>query len=511
MPTFKPDSSFFRKIAIGAVGTRAVCEDLNQHQHTTAELERGSTDTKLWKDVKRKRVRIPDLVCTTCGLRIESRAKSRPELSMSHSPTETERSWDFGMVDTDVVAFPVCGAVGEQYWSRGKLNEDASYWHERNWVKWKAEQHVNYFSVSAFRATPFVKIARKGVTEGSELTIGWPATFATYDGVVARIEEGRVSIQRATDRRTFTRAIKTGQQTAVQIGQTVSLHEVIASTVLPIQATVLRCPGRLAQEHIARLLASRERTQRFTGVKLARLRGDASYSEAVAALLQDCEEDIYVKLESAAYLSAACGQSLAENIDRYLASPDPQIRLESVITLGETATRQAGEMLSSILDDQQVPYFLRSAAAWSLARMGGEQAIRRLIRAFADVDFEIRQEALDSLVTLSAGAVPFLIASLREAEDDAVRAGSAEVLRQYSNNPAFPVGELVEILSAVGSPWPVWLAGMVPRDRIAGAVAPLQDTHPQLHYAITVLWSFVESWIARKWELRPRAEFPEDH
>ena len=107
--------------------------------------------------------------------------------------------------------------------------------------------------------------------------------------------------------------------------------------------------------------------------------------------------------------------------------------------------------------------------------------------------------------------MPFLIASLREAEDDAVRAGSAEVLRQYSNNPAFPVGELVEILSAVGSPWPVWLAGMVPRNRIAGAVAPLQDTHPQLHYAITVLWSFVESWIARKWELRPRAEFPEDH
>ena len=166
MPTFKPDSSFFRKIAIGAVGTRAVCEDLNQHQHTMAELERGSTDTKLWKDVKRKRVRIPDLVCTTCGLRIESRAKSKPELSMSHSPTENERSWDFGMVDTDVVAFPVCGAVGEHYWSRGKLNEGASYWHERNWVKWQAEQHVNYFSVAAFRATPFMKIARKGVTGG---------------------------------------------------------------------------------------------------------------------------------------------------------------------------------------------------------------------------------------------------------------------------------------------------------------------------------------------------------
>src|SRR5208337_5131094 len=94
---FKPDSSFFRKIAIGAIGSRAVCQDLSRHGHNAIELERGSTDTKLWKDVKRKRVRIPDLVCTICGLRIESRAKSKPELSMSHSPTETERSWDFGM------------------------------------------------------------------------------------------------------------------------------------------------------------------------------------------------------------------------------------------------------------------------------------------------------------------------------------------------------------------------------------------------------------------------------
>ncbi len=166
MPAFKPDSSFFRKIAIGAVGTRAVCVDMNQRQHTMVELERGSTDTKLWKDVKRKRVRIPDLVCTTCGLRIESRAKSSPALSMSHSPTEMERSWHFGMVDTDIVAYPVCVAVDERYWSSGKLNESASYWHERNWVKWQAERHINYFSVAAFRAVPFVNLPRKGSLKG---------------------------------------------------------------------------------------------------------------------------------------------------------------------------------------------------------------------------------------------------------------------------------------------------------------------------------------------------------
>ena len=106
--SFKPDASFFRKIVIGAVGTRAVIADLAPHGHRFIELERGSTDTKLWKDVKRKRVRIPDLLCLNCGTRIECRAKTDLELAMSHSPTDAERAWDFGMVDSDWIAFPVC-------------------------------------------------------------------------------------------------------------------------------------------------------------------------------------------------------------------------------------------------------------------------------------------------------------------------------------------------------------------------------------------------------------------
>ena len=84
----KPDSSFFRKIAIGAIGTRAVVDDLAAHGHQVDELERGSTDTKLWKDVKRKRVRIPDLVCRCCGLRIESRAKTKAELYFACAETD---------------------------------------------------------------------------------------------------------------------------------------------------------------------------------------------------------------------------------------------------------------------------------------------------------------------------------------------------------------------------------------------------------------------------------------
>src|SRR5438128_731347 len=149
--SFKPDASFFRKIVIGAVGARAVISDLGTHGHQFVELERGSTETKLWKDVKRKRVRIPDLICPRCGTRVECRAKTDLELAMSHSPTDAERAWDYGMVDADWIAFPVCVAVEEADWSAGGLDRGVSYWRQKNWVRWQSGGFTNYFTVAAFR------------------------------------------------------------------------------------------------------------------------------------------------------------------------------------------------------------------------------------------------------------------------------------------------------------------------------------------------------------------------
>ncbi len=147
----KPHSSFFQKIALGAVGSRHVAQELERLGHRMAELERGATGTKIWKDVKRKRVRIPDLICDLCGLRVESRAKTRPELSMSHSPSNHERAWDFGMVDADIVAFPVCKASEETHWSLGRLDDHVSSWHERKWIRWRPEGKVNYVRVARLR------------------------------------------------------------------------------------------------------------------------------------------------------------------------------------------------------------------------------------------------------------------------------------------------------------------------------------------------------------------------
>ena len=454
----KPDSSFFRKIALGAVGSRRVAEDLDRRGHRIAELERGAMDTKLWKEVKRKRVRIPDLVCERCGLRVESRAKTKATLSMSHSPTAQERAWDFGMVDADVVAFPVCKARDESQWSAGRLSEPISYWHERNWIRWQPEGKVNYVRVSRFRAVPQGSVATKGVTEGSETSVAWQARFSSRDGVVETVEGQRITIVRAGDGHRHTQTVPTALRIVVAQGDDVALNQIVASEVRPETDHDLRCTGALPERHLPRLLASRERTQRFTGVKLARLRG-----------------------------------------------------VEAVIALGEAGTGECVGMgmLSAILDDANRPYFARSAAAWCLSRIGGTEACRRLVRAFGDVDRNLRAEALEGVVSVNSGAVPVLLDGLRQV-DPAIAVGCAEALRQHGTLSADSIREIsAQLADPNPSVWVVWLAGHLPRERLAGAVAHLQRTAPELHYAITLLWSFVESWVARRWELRPGAGLPD--
>jgi hypothetical protein len=500
---FKPDSSFFRKIAIGAVGTRAVVADLATHGHQIDELERGSTDTKLWKDVKRKRVRIPDLVCRRCGLRIESRAKTKAELSMSHSPSDEARAWDFGMVDADWVAFPVCEPSREESWTASRLGATESYWHERDWIRWQTGGRINYFTVASFRAVPSTKSTTKGVTEGSETAISWPATFATRAGTIDSITGRKLTIWPLDGGRRTSRSIPLNQQILVESGETIEVHQVLGSAVSAIARVNLSCPGRLPRRHIAYLLSSRERTQRFTGIKLARLRGESGYQVAARELVADNVEDVYIRLEAASYLTSVCGESAHALFRPHLESLDSQARLETVIALGEASTHEAVEILSELLDDSGQPHYLRSAAAWCLGRIGDGASIERLMRAFADVNPSIREQALESLAFLGASATSILLSGL-ELDDPAIAAGAAEALRQQQPLSRAVIEQLARGLrSEDPSPWSVWLFGHLPRDQVASAIADLQQAAPPLHYAISLLWSFVESWIARHWELCP--------
>ena len=104
---FKSDDSFLRKLAVGAAGTNVTIATLKSMGFKPIELERGSTGFKIWKKIKIKRVRVPDVLCLNTGLRFESRGKTKLEISMSHSLNDPKRSWDAGMRDDDLVSIVV--------------------------------------------------------------------------------------------------------------------------------------------------------------------------------------------------------------------------------------------------------------------------------------------------------------------------------------------------------------------------------------------------------------------
>lgn len=496
---FKPDFSFFNKIVLGAVGSNAVRRDMAEHGFDLVELERGATDAKIWKEVKRKRVRIPDLVCTRTGLRVESRAKSKPALQMSHSPDEAERAWDFGMVDEDWIAFPVCHAVSEAAWARGEYESDLSYFRQRVAERWEPIGMINYLTVGEFRRVRHARGSRKGVVEASEYSIEWAAQFSTRTGPVRYVEGQKVSIENE-EGRAYTWTCPQELEILVQKGDLVRQNQLFASSVSPVTPSRDTVPDLDSDELGRRFLGSKERTMRFTGVKLARLRSDRAHERTIRALAEEPDEDLYVRLEALAYLSAVAGDPVGDLFGGYLATAVEETALEAVITIGEVQTRDAVDVLGGLLLDDEQPFFLRSAAGWSLGKMSDSAASEALIRAFSDQSLEIREEALQGLVSLGQYARDNLLSGVGH-QDPEVAAGCAEALRQQQDldGPA-----IRDLLSSIGSDekdhWGVWLIGNLPAERVAPILQELNDVDREIHYALSLLWSFGRSWIAQHWE-----------
>lgn len=502
----KPDASFFRKIVVGAVGARAVIEHLAGHGHQFVELERGSTDTKLWKEVKRKRVRIPDLVCVDCGQRIECRAKTKNDLSMSHSPNNAERAWNFGMIESDWIAFPVCTPMEETETSLGRLHNSGSYWTEENRITWNTNAYINYFTVREFESHQHNRSATKSGEEGAETYIQWKAAFSTkHDGVVEAVnhDEGKVKVRPSVGR-AHTWTAKAPQKIVVGKDEPVSFGQILASAPVPISHTALDCSGRLPNELIFEMLASRQRTRRFTGVKLARFREDATFAAEIEALAHDPDEDVYVRLEGLSYLVAVLDAPADDLFDQYINGNDQQNQLEAVIALGESATQKAVDLLASIVSDADRPFFLRSAAAWSLGQTGLESAFDHLVCAFRDVDEGLRREALETLVGLGGEGVQVLLDGLNGDDKDVI-AGCAEALRQQHALPESAITQLTaKLTSDAPEEWIVWLVGQLGSNLFRTAVQTLEESAPEIHYAIHLMWSFTESWIAQRWILHPQ-------
>jgi len=111
---------------------------------------------------------------------------------------------------------------------------------------------------------------------------------------------------------------------------------------------------------------------------------------------------------------------------------------------------------------------------------------------------EMREEALVALQDLGSVGFGPLLKGL-EAPSDEVAAGAAEALRRIEGAPAKAIASLAERAS---SAWPTWALAHLPTDAVAPYIAALQGKRPEVRYALSVLWTFLESWIAEDWTPR---------
>jgi biotin carboxyl carrier protein len=296
MVSFKTDESFLSKVSMGAIGTRKVLEQLSHEGHHPVELERFSSNFKIWKSVKIKRIRVPDLLCLACAMRVESRAKKSFEISMSHSVSDPNRGWDVGLADNDWIAIVVCEKSGERP------------------IDWKALDPVQFIRVSDMRQAFAAQLAEvqkpKGAGEAFETRVLWPSAAASAAGTVTAASETAVQIRRSTDGRLLRVALRRKRaqlSSLVAEGQKVLTGQAVAS-VVPVATNVPCASSATADIYLSRLTSSAV-SDRYTAVKALTHFDCPTSREALRSRASDESEHVYVRLEAASGL-ARWGETL---------------------------------------------------------------------------------------------------------------------------------------------------------------------------------------------------------
>ena len=481
---FKSDDSFLRKLAVGAAGTNVTIDRLKAMGFNPIELERGSTGFKIWKKIKIKRVRVPDVLCLNTGLRFESRGKTKPEISMSHSLNDPKRAWDAGMRDDDLVSI----IVFEQ-------NNDSP-------IDLKQISPDHFISVKDMRkafAAGQVSITQpKGVEEGSEIRVMWTCAAANQQAVVSAVEPSRLSLSPSSGARkqTIQLSRSKGKITLlpqVNTGDAVAANQIVAS-VVPVN-TELECPTSVSEAYFIDKLASVNLSERYAAAKALRYRGYTTAKPVLESRMADVEEDIYVQLEAAAALAAYDEPNGWEFIEHKLRSPVMTVpletQLETVIVASEIPKSRSEQLLIEVLQDSQRDDELRAGAAWALGQFASATSATALVDTFNSSPLEIKVEAARALLRIAEPQIPHLIDLLKNG-DPSKRDGLAWVLARTGK---FDPSDMVVGADGNLRKWMSYVVGHGKDKFSQGDVEAICKADPEVYFAASVLWQIVASWV----------------
>jgi hypothetical protein len=476
---FKTDVSFLEKISAGATGTTRVFEDLKRQGHSPIELERGSMSFKIWKKIKIKRVRVPDILCVRCGIRVESRAKTDLQITMSHSISDPNRGWDFGLTDNDFIAFVQCVKSGERP------------------IDWRADELVQYVKVQEMRKAlaenKVVSVKPKGATEGFEARLTWPSDVAKADGRVISIDHNCLKFRRKDDNRIIRLQLRKGDialTPLVRVGDTIKKNQVLASVVTA--SDKITCGGTLTQSYYVELMKSTSLSDRYGAAKALSFFKSNETIKALKSKMDDEKEHIYIRLESASSLLKMGDKESLPFFEKMLSDQYLENRLECVIVLGEIGQRESTDLLIKTLLDTKQHSEIRAGAAWSLGELKDKSALNAMVTAFDAVDREIRIEAARAMVKLNELFVQDTVKLMRTS-NDSQRAGISWSLSKSGN---FTVHDLLAIMNNDDTrKWVAWIIGTQKEQKYISQIEELKQRDKEVYFAVTVLWKVMSSWV----------------
>jgi hypothetical protein len=476
---FKTDESFLEKIAIGATGTRQTFTNLREQGHEPIELERGSMSFKIWKAIKIKRLRVPDILCIRCARRVESRAKTRLEVSMSHSLADPVRGWDANLADDDRVAFVYCEKTGSGP------------------VDWSADPRVQYVQVKFLRQAWAAKQTRteqaKGAQEGFEVRVTWPSALASAEGKVERVDADGIGYRSSGNGRSLHVSLNRGAiklQPLVKIGDHVWPQQIIAG-VVPATSS-WPCPAGADPQTFVKLASSTSLADRYAAVKALRGSHDPKALEELRLRVADAKEHVYIRLDAAAALMRAGEPEGAKFFEEVLASEYLQERLEAVIVLSEVGTDQAESVLVNVLRDEGQNPEIRAGAAWALGEISARSSLPLLVASFKALDLVIKVEAARAIAKLARKYTADVVKALPSASPEE-RPGVAWALGKAGSFK--PTDFLSALVDEDSRHWVSYIIGSQKRESMIGGIEEIRRKDPEVYFAVTVLWKIIESWV----------------
>ncbi len=469
---FKTDWSFLDKISMGAVGTEAVIEQLNQMGHRVIELERYCTSNKIWA-TKIKRLRIPDLLCLRCGKRIESRAKSKLGIIMSDSEKNEDRRWFCGLRDTDWVAFIQCSRDAEN--------------------KWCASEAINLFSVGGMKEVESEGSAasnRKSESEGRELDRRWRCYVPGWHGkgtIVAiddtSTDQRRLRMQ-SDDGQSHSYKVKRNQYVYVKQGDTFAEGERILAGVVP---PICNCGCSNEQYDFFVDLSSTEKETVYTAVKAL---GYLPASELTISELQrianDPESNGRIRLEAFASLLRLGVDAWEQMYQFAFSSESIELKMEYVLILGEISVPEAAEFLFRVLQNSDNPDELRAAAVWSLPPTS--DALSRAIPYCFDPEWDVAKHAMAKIKRHFSREMTELILSAF-CDDDHRNATCAFLLSTAVHVDSKAV--VSRYLSSDGKirDWILYTMGISPEESYSELISKMDPSAHETKSKLMLLWN----------------------